>query len=565
MSGGKSLVLRYAQRLDAVVACWVVLLLATTAGAQIAANSTVANTPHNLSANGPGTVKAATETEICIFCHAPHNALPLRPLWNRALPTSAYKIYTSNSLKALPGQPTGDSKLCLSCHDGTIALGSVNSRTQTIQMASGITTLPPGKTNLGTDLSDDHPISFVYDSTLVTKNPKLKDPSVLPPTVRLDGDQNLQCTTCHDAHNDQWGNFLVMSNANSELCNTCHTMAIAGSSTDITLHTGCNNCHQTHTAPSGPYLLTKAKVSDTCLTCHGGDATVPVGNQGPDIASLLNTSNPHDTKSAINLPNHIPNNVDCKDCHESHTMKQTGAPVTAPGIQITLGKIDGVNVAGAPVSTAQYEYEVCFKCHADTAATLTPLVSRQIVQANTRLQFASNPVSFHPVTAKGVNTNVPSLRPGYTTDSLIQCSDCHGSDTSKKAGGTGANGPHGSTYTGLLLARYETADLTAYSTTAYALCFTCHDNTKVVADSGPFPWHNTHVNTKSTPCSACHDSHGISSAQGTTLKNFALVNFDTSIVFPDTITHRLEYNHTSDGHGTCFVNCHGTNHSGTTY
>ena len=540
----------------------VMVLLPATVWGQVGRGSMVALTPHNLSAGGPGTVRASSETEICIFCHAPHNAAPLRPLWNRALPVSSYKIYTSNSLKALPGQPTGSSKLCLSCHDGTIALGSVTSRTQQIQMAGGVITLPAGATNLGTDLSDDHPISFVYDAALVTKNPKLKDPALLPSTVRLDENRNVQCTTCHDAHNNQYGNFLVLSNQNSALCNTCHTMTTVANS-DVIQHTTCDNCHQTHTAPSGPYLLVQSKVSTTCLTCHSGAGGA---NQGSNVNAAVTAGYPHDTGAAVNLSNHIPNNVDCKDCHEPHTMVNGGSAVAAPGKAVSLGKIDGVNIAGAAVNAAQYEYEVCFKCHADNAATLTRNVPRMIAQTNMRLELTSDAVSFHPVAFKGKNTNVPSLRPPYTTNSLILCTDCHGSENSKKAGGSGPNGPHGSANPYVLLARCDTADLTPYSTTAYALCFICHDNTKVVANTGPFPLHSSHVDTDKSPCSACHDSHGVSSAQGTAQHNFGLVNFDTSIVSPDDTTHQISYTHTGvTGQNTCTLKCHGHNHNASPY
>ena len=83
------------------------------------AEAAVSTTKHNLSSGGPGTRKAATETEICIFCHAPHNTSPAGQLWNRRLPTSTYTPYTSSTLKSVPGQPNGASLLCLSCHDGT--------------------------------------------------------------------------------------------------------------------------------------------------------------------------------------------------------------------------------------------------------------------------------------------------------------------------------------------------------------------------------------------------------------------------------------------------------------
>lgn len=539
-------------------------MLPMPAGAQVIGGSSIVNSPHNLSAAGPGLVKATTESEICIFCHTPHHASPVQPLWNRSLPVSAYKTYTSNSLKALPGQPTGSSKLCLSCHDGTIALGSVISRSQPIHIAGGITTLPPGKSNLGTDLSDDHPISFVYDAALVSKNPKLRDPRSLPGRVMLDRENNVQCTTCHEPHNNQFGNFLVTSNLNSELCNTCHTMATTGTATDIAQHTGCGSCHQTHSAPSGPYLLKQAKVSDTCLRCHNGQPDAQ-GVVATNMLGVMAAPHVHDTKSAVNLPAHIPNNVDCKDCHEPHTMRESTAGAITPGVQRSLGSVDGVNISGSLVSKAQFEYEVCLKCHGKNATSVTPQVSRQLVQPDKSLQFAPTAVSFHPVAGKGKNQNVPSLRPPYTTDSLVYCTDCHGSDASKKAGGSGPNGPHGSSYAGLLLARYDTADFVSYSTSAYALCFTCHDNTKVVADAGPFPKHKLHVDNNQTPCSACHDSHGVASVQGTAMHNSALINFDTSIVLPDDVTHMIRFTRTGVGHGTCTLKCHGKQHSETPY
>jgi predicted CXXCH cytochrome family protein len=545
-----------------LVAAMLLGLWGAHARAQIANPNSIVNSPHNLSASGPGAVRAASEAQVCIFCHTPHNATPVQPLWNRSMPVSAYKTYTSNSLKALPGQPTGSSKLCLSCHDGTIALGSVHSRRQPIAMAGGITTIPAGRSNLGTDLSDDHPISFVYDATLATSNPKVKDPSMLPPHVRLDGDKNLQCTTCHDSHNNRYGDFLVMSNQNSELCNTCHTMSAGGLTTDIAQHASCNSCHATHTAPSGPYLLRETKVSGTCLPCHNGN----VGpTYGPNISTVMASPFRHDTNSAVNLADHIPENSDCKDCHEPHTMRKASAPVAAPGLSSNLGNISGVAISGGNVAKAQFEYEVCMKCHGDTPATIRQRIPRVLVQTNMRLQFAPTAVSYHAVAAKGKNANVPSLRPPYTVDSMISCTDCHGSDTSKKAGGSGPNGPHGSTYQGLLLARYETQDATPYSTTAYALCFRCHDNTKIVADSGPFPFHKKHIQDNQTPCSACHDSHGISSAQGNALRNSALINFDTGIVLPDAVTRRIEYTKTGLGHGTCTLMCHGKQHSATPY
>ena len=116
------------------------------------ARAALVNTKHNLSVSGPGTVKATGETQICIFCHAPHNSSPTPPLWNRRSPGSTYTPYTSSTQRAAVGQPTGASLMCLSCHDGTIALGDVLTRAAPISMSGGVTTMPAGASRLGTDL-----------------------------------------------------------------------------------------------------------------------------------------------------------------------------------------------------------------------------------------------------------------------------------------------------------------------------------------------------------------------------------------------------------------------------
>ena len=525
----------------------VLMLASATAQAQ---QSSILNSKHNLSASGPGSIRASNETEVCIFCHTPHNSAPVTPLWNRSLPVSAYTVYTSNSLDAIPGQPTGSSKLCLSCHDGTIALGSVLSRQQGIAMAGGVTTLPPGASNLGTDLSDDHPISFRYDTVLAAKDTKLRQPQLLPQQIKLDHNSELQCTSCHDAHNNQFGNFLVMDNAQSQLCNSCHN---AGKSATIAEHQNCNSCHKTHTAPSGPYLLAGRTVSETCDNCHGAGAGAT--NPRTNIAQAMNGISKHDTNPSVTLKTNVPNDIACNDCHQSHTMENQTA--SAPNISPKLGQINGINASGAAIPTANYEYEVCFKCHANPNS-VQPFVNRQITQTNTLLQFARAAVSFHPVEGPGKNSFVPSLKPGLTTSSTIYCTSCHSSDTSSP--GISAAGPHGSNIKPLLIANYVTTDMTAESADAYALCYSCHERGTILGNQS-FTLHSTHIVDNKTPCSVCHDAHGISSAQGTMTNNAHLINFDTSVVTPDTVTGKLAYETLGNGQGTCTLTCHGVPHS----
>jgi len=192
----------------------------------------IANTKHNLSVSGPGTIKSPTETRICVFCHTPHNADPSAPLWNRSASNVYYEMYWSSTMQAYSSagaapQPDGSSKLCLSCHDGTIALGSVRSRSQPIPVSGGSRLPSTSSAYLGTDLSGSHPISFVYDDTLAIENNAAGDmplrlPSTLTdPDVKLDRRGKIQCTTCHDPHSDRNEYFLVKPGW-SELCLTCH-------------------------------------------------------------------------------------------------------------------------------------------------------------------------------------------------------------------------------------------------------------------------------------------------------------------------------------------------------
>ena len=167
-------------------------------------------------------IKAANEKQVCIFCHTPHNAVPMQPLWNRNMPVSAYRVYSSSSLVSAPGQPTGSSKLCLSCHDGTIALGSILSRTIRHRCP---TASPPCRREQPI-WAPILPAIIRFPSPMTPPWPprtRRADRSRhLPPQVKLDSNKQLQCTTCHDAHDDTLGNFLVMDNSNSQLCNSCH-------------------------------------------------------------------------------------------------------------------------------------------------------------------------------------------------------------------------------------------------------------------------------------------------------------------------------------------------------
>ena len=157
------------------------------------------------------------------------------PLWNHEITTLTFTPYTSSTLDSIPGQPDGVSKLCLSCHDGSVALDSFGG-------ASGSSFMTGDHAvGRGGDLTDDHPISMVYDAGLVTADPELHpvtnnvtvgegafQVTDTIENVLLDVSSKLQCSSCHDVHNTQTVSgapgdpLLRMSKAGSTICLNCH-------------------------------------------------------------------------------------------------------------------------------------------------------------------------------------------------------------------------------------------------------------------------------------------------------------------------------------------------------
>lgn len=184
-----------------------VSLVALVGLTAVQARGGVGGTAHDLSGNGWGT------DQICKPCHTPHNANGSAgaPLWNHTVTSATFTLYSSPTLNATMGQPVGVSKLCLSCHDGTVAMdsfpGGSNSHTMT------------GDAMLGTNLSNDHPISFDYNAALVALDPGLKDPATTGLPLY---NGKLECATCHDVHNNTLDPFLRSTVVGSALCLKCH-------------------------------------------------------------------------------------------------------------------------------------------------------------------------------------------------------------------------------------------------------------------------------------------------------------------------------------------------------
>lgn len=199
----------------------------------------VQNTPHDLSVGSTGPFQTAglpdtNVTAICVFCHTPHqpSANTTDPLWNHTLSsTASYGVYASDTLDATPTDIGGlqtVSNLCMSCHDGTVGVGSQWNPQNGVPAPSTAGTVISNTSTayLGTDLTNDHPINFTYDAALATADGELNTPTS---TSCVDAACNvplfgatLQCASCHDPHDNTLTPFLTVTQVDSALCTTCH-------------------------------------------------------------------------------------------------------------------------------------------------------------------------------------------------------------------------------------------------------------------------------------------------------------------------------------------------------
>jgi predicted CXXCH cytochrome family protein len=554
-----------------------VLILALNLGATVSLAGIV-DTKHNLSSLGPGTIKADTDGRLCVFCHAPHRASAVQGmLWNRNDSTASYLPYDSTTMNIPVVQPNADgsSKLCLSCHDGTVALGEVLSEPSAISMAGGVTTMPAGSGGLlDTDLRDDHPISFVYDTDLVIANPELNDPATLTGNVGLDAQSRVQCISCHDPHDSTLPFFLVETRQFSTLCTECHDRTgwdLSEHATSLSTWSGvppdpwprspwtsvsenaCENCHQPHSSFATQWIVSSLFEEDVCLVCHSGEvASVDILT---DITKI--SHHPVELVAGEHDPNEDPTlgmveHVECTDCHNAHQVQNTGAVASAPDVSELLLNVDGVDTTGVYVSNAAYQYEVCYKCHADNSMS-NPLVTRMITENNKRIQFDPGNDSYHPVEAPGVNPEVPSLIAPWTTASMIYCTDCH-------AGNTGVKGPHGSDNDHILERPYSMLD--DFEPPPDDMCYKCHSESVLKATISVV--HNKHI--PKTSCGTCHDPHGVDAVDG--LDHSHLINFDTTIVTPNRDGDLYYQDNCPPGTGfcgACALECHRHRHKPSTY
>ncbi len=467
---------------------------------------------HNLGPTGTSPIVGA-RPDACAYCHAPHSGLNTG-LWNQKLTTQVYTTYSSNTQTNLTAQPMlgGESNQCLSCHDGTVAVGSTVAYGQVMTFGSMLSS-----DVFGSNMQTSHPFSLVLP---------IKDNVNLAATLAASGQTvdptksiklingNIECTSCHNPHVQAIDpisqNFLVTSNSSGQMCLACHdpTRVIGGKVNPIAdwpasahaLSTGkisptaqlgsystvsadaCLSCHAVHDAASSSRLLRGQNEQD-CIACHNGANVSPMAPYANVFAEYLAPKVGHPFPSSTNLHDageatllNTNRHATCVDCHNAHGSEVVGIFPPAPLIRISQKDIAGISATdGVTVLTpAVNQYENCLRCHGtSTGKQAQPIYGYFPVRAvstgdplNLIPQFAVSATSSHPVMHTR-NSPYPqlSLRPymlnldgvtqGRAMGTQILCTDCHNSDDNRESGGAGANGPHGSRWTHILERRYE--------------------------------------------------------------------------------------------------------------
>ena len=233
--------------------------------------------PHNVRATGhnlsSGTSAGANfwstdESEVCVFCHTPHNPEAARPLWNHYSTDNSiqYLLYTSSptlsyryDIDLASGLPsTSASRLCLSCHEGSSNFNNIANPSGTLGTVptmsgagfggdsfSAFWTMV-GKqegyyTWIGKLLNQVHPVGFnfaTHNDTEIINLQEAKDAGLRFFAGALGNEQYMECPTCHDPHVDygyilsaptgsatadtNYRPFLRVRNNSSILCLTCH-------------------------------------------------------------------------------------------------------------------------------------------------------------------------------------------------------------------------------------------------------------------------------------------------------------------------------------------------------
>ena len=463
---------------------------------------------------GPGSKSPITgaRPDFCAYCHAPHTGLNTG-LWNQKLTNQVYSLYASTTEVNVSRQPTlgYSSNQCLSCHDGTVAVGDTVAYGQVTTQGTMYS-----QDVFGSSLQPSHPFSLTLPlkdnidlaASLVGSH---QTEDTTGAVKLING--NVECISCHNPHVQAKDlvsqNFLVKDSSSGQMCLACHDpvrqiggqvnpladwptsahavsadkispQALVGSYPTVASN-ACSSCHGSHN-DSGTARLLRGQNEQDCIACHNGGTNISPAAPNvfseyatPKVGHPFSTStNPHDAAETTLLNNN--RHATCVDCHNAHGNSQVGTFPPPPLIRVSQKDIAGISATdGITVLTpAANQYENCLRCHGtSTGKQVLPIYGYLPVRAvsasdslNIIPQFAVTATSSHPVThTRSSALPQPSLlanmldldgvTQGRAMGTQILCTDCHNSDDNREFGGAGPNGPHGSKWTHILERQYQ--------------------------------------------------------------------------------------------------------------
>ena len=344
-----------------LIAAAIVIALGGLAFAQI---NTDTLGSHNM-APASGSPVTGNMGSPCLYCHAPHSGIEGTPgvsgtpLWSQKLSNvTSYQTYTSTTMvnKTNPAPPLGsNSSLCLSCHDGTVAVGTTTPYGQ-IAMSQSLAGTPA---DLTTNLQSTHPFSFVTPlqaapdlwPSLSTSPPSTQDTTG---AVRLING-TVECGSCHNPHVqniDTSGDFLVIDNSQSALCLACHNTTPTGTGMGLSSNlatptsTAAARLAQPAASPISTSLTgTKANPLGLWKNSIHANGTNRVASQvAPDVYGLFSKRM---SRPAALGPYTTLRKNGCLSCHATHS-SATKVLLRGPDDQTCLACHSGGSTVAPP-------------------------------------------------------------------------------------------------------------------------------------------------------------------------------------------------------------------------
>jgi Doubled CXXCH motif (Paired_CXXCH_1) len=525
------------------------------------------------------------------------------------------------------------SSLCLSCHDGTVGIGQTAGYGK-IPVNGSLNAMDSLTTNLSGShpFSLVTPIKDAPDQVATLAGSGVTADPTGAVTLINGNVECTSCHSPHSQAIDPIAqNFLVRDSSNGQMCLACHDPnrvttgvvnplsgwtgsihALATNQVANTAHVGsyltvgvnaCTSCHMEHNANGAARLMRPATpaapgvdaATQDCITCHGAAGNISpaapnVYAEFSKISHLLPAGvNGHDAAEPTVLNNN--RHATCVDCHSTHASNQMTVFSAPPAIRPPQNNAAGISgLDGITVLTpALNQYETCLRCHGTSVGKQVLIkygyLPTRLVFTGDALnlvpQFSPSATSSHPVIH---DSSSPLPQPSLLTNMLNQngtasarlvgthifCTDCHASDDNREFGGTGPNGPHGSTYPHILERNYQMSQAATPGGTVtntlptpdlvtpqgpYAMCAKCHSLSSIVSNAS-WTQHSDHISNDGFSCSVCHTAHGMSPGSGS-VSGERLVNFDINVVGQNQGLP-ISYNRATN---SCTLTCHNAAHN----